>query len=340
VIEFPEDMTTAIGHLKATLPLLTKHKLPANPINYGLWYLYASNRSKELQRALDAVIAAQGTCPEHEALSLFRQHLLEEHNGKHQKATGKLHLLTQSLQSALQDTLQTSNQMDRQLNTSRDAVRSARQNSDLTVTVNELLQAIDQLTQHNRDYRRIVQGADGEIDRLKTELNALQRASDIDELTQLYNRAALFREINKHITATDRRSFSLILMDIDHFKSVNDRFGHLMGDRVLQRIGSLLLQQLRTDTIAARFGGEEFAILCPDTNLANAAQLAERLRDQMQRLRIKIRNSETVLDSITASFGIACYRSGDSIDSLFERADKAMYAAKEAGRNSAQLEGD
>jgi diguanylate cyclase len=340
VLEFPEDIATAIGHLKTTLPLLTKHKLPPNPINYGVWYLYASARSKELVRALDALVATHGTCPEHEATNLFRQYLIEEHNGKFQKATGKLHLLTQALQASLQDTLQTSNQMDRQLGASREVIRNARQQDDLSGTVEQLLQAIDQLSQHNRDYRRIVQSADGEIDRLKIELSQLQRASDIDELTQLYNRAALFREISKQINTKDNGSFSLILMDIDHFKSVNDRFGHLMGDRVLQRIGSLLLQQLRPDTMAARFGGEEFAILCPDTNLANAGNLAERLRDQMQRLRIKIRNSETVLDSITASFGIACYRKGDSIDSLFERADKAMYTAKEDGRNRARLEKD
>lgn len=340
MLEFPEDVATAIGHLKTTLPLLTKHRLPPNPINYGLWYLYASNRSRDLVRALDNLIATQGACPEHEALNLFRQYMLEEHSGKVQKATGRLHLLTQGLQSALQDTLQTSNQMDRQLGASKETVRSARNSNDINATVDELLAAIEQMSQQNRDYRRVVQCADGEIDRLKAELNQLQRASDIDELTQLYNRAALFREIGKQISAKDSGCFALILMDIDHFKSVNDRFGHLMGDRVLQRIGSLLLQQLRQDTMAARFGGEEFAILCPETSLASAAQLAERLRDQMQRLRIKVRNSETVLDSITASFGIAAYRKGDTIDSLFERADKAMYAAKEEGRNRARLEKD
>src|SRR5690606_14662883 len=142
--------------------------------------------------------------------------------------------------------------------------RSASQHDDIETTANDLLKVIDQLGQSNRDYRRIVQGADAEIDRLKAELTQLQRATDIDELTQLYNRAALFRQIQKQLERP-AQPFCLILMDIDHFKLINDRFGHLMGDRVLQRIGGLLLQQLRADTMAARFGGEEFAILCPLT---------------------------------------------------------------------------
>jgi len=341
VIEFPEDAATAVAYLKATLPLLTRHQLAPNPINYGLWYLYASKRSADLQRVLDNLTAIPGNFCEQDAISLFRQYLLEEHNGEQRKATGKLHLLAQSVQSALQDTLQTSNQMDRQLSSSRENIRAARQSQDIETTIEQLLQSIDQLSSSNRDYRRVAQSADGEIDRLKGELTRLQRASDIDELTQLYNRSALFREINKLIANPHRQdSFCIIIMDIDHFKNVNDRFGHLMGDRVLQRIGSLLLQQLRPDTLAARFGGEEFVIVCPDTNLQQAGLLAERVRDQMQRLRIKVRNSDTILDSITASFGIACYRAGESIDVLFDRADKAMYAAKATGRNSSQLESD
>jgi len=338
VIEFPESVAAAIAHLKATLPLLTRHKLPPNPINYAVWYLYASKRSKDLQRALDALLAEPDGYTEAQAISLFRQYLLEEYNGEQRKASGRLHLLAQGVQGALQDTLQSSNAMDKQLSSSRESIRSAHQIGDLDLSVEHLLQSIDQLAISNRDYRRIVQAADGEIDRLKAELNRLQRASDVDELTQLYNRGALLREVGRLISDDDAKPFSLIMMDIDHFKSVNDRFGHLMGDRVLQRIGTLLLQQLRPDTMAARFGGEEFVILCRDTDLEHTAMLAERLRDQMQRLRIKLRNSDTVLDSITASFGIATYRPDDSVDSLLERADRAMYQAKNSGRNATQLE--
>ena len=219
---------------------------PLTPKPDQLWDLVClcSKRSTDLQRALDSLTAIPGNFSEQDAISLFRQYVLEEHNGEQRKASGKLHLLTQSVQAALQDTLQSSNQMDRQLNSSRATIRAARQPEDLETTIEQLLQSIDQLATNNRDYRRVAQSADGEIDRLKSELTRLQRASDIDELTQLYNRSALFREINKLIANPQRHGeFCIVVMDIDHFKSVNDRFGHLMGDRVLQRIGSLLLQQ-------------------------------------------------------------------------------------------------
>ena len=89
--------------------------------------------------------------------------------------------------------------------------------------------------------------------------------------------------------------------------------------------------------MAARFGGEEFVIVCPETSLQTAGLLAERVRYQLQRLRIKVRNSDTILDSITASSGIACYRTGESIDTLFERADKAVNVTKATGHNSTRI---
>lgn len=338
LIEFPEDTATAVGYLKATLPLLMQYKLSPTPINYGVCYLYASQRSNELQRALDALLAKPGGYTEAQGISLFRQFLLEEYHGEHRRASGRLHLLTQEVQGALHDTLQSANTMDKQLTNARASIGAARQMSDLEQTVEQLLSSIDQLASSNRDYRRIAQSADSELDRMKTEVDRLQRATDIDDLTQLYSRAALWRELDRQITTAAEQPFSIIMMDIDHFKSFNDRFGHLTGDRVLQRIGSVLLQQLRANTMAARFGGEEFIVVCRDTDLHNAALLAERLRDHIQRLRIKIRNSDTVLDSITASFGVAMYRPNDSVDSLLERADRAMYQAKHNGRNTTQLE--
>jgi len=340
MLDFPEDVGTAIGYLKATLPLLTRHRLAPSPINYALWYLYASKRSMDLQRALDILLAEPDGYTEVQAVNLFRLYFLEEYNGEQRKTSGSLHLLAQGVQSALQDTLQSSNTMEKQLSSSRESIRSARKIDDLNVSIEDLLNSIDLLSASNRDYRRTVQSANGEIDRLKSELNRLQRASDVDELTQLYNRGALVREVGRLIAEGEVKPFSLIMIDIDHFKSVNDRFGHLIGDRVLQRIGALLLQQLRPDTMAARFGGEEFVILCRNTDLQHAGLLAERLRDQMQRLRIKIRDSDTVLDCITASFGIATYRATDSLDSLLERADRAMYQAKHGGRNAVLLESD
>jgi diguanylate cyclase len=340
LIEFPEDIATAIRHLKTTLPLLTRDKLAPNPINYGVYYLYASNRSGELRRQLDSLQINGATASEQQLLSLFRQYLLEEHGAEQHRATGHLNLLAQGVQAALQDSIRCANDMDRRLGESRNQVCAARDSSDIDRAIVELLRSIEALSDCNRDYRRIVQGADAEIDRLRTELNRLQRASDIDDLTQLYNRSALLRQLGRLINdhRNDPQPLSLIMMDIDFFKSINDRYGHLMGDRVLQRIGSVLLQQLRADTIAARFGGEEFVILCRETDLASAAMLAERLRDQLQRLRIRMRNSDATLDNITASFGVAAFRADDTIDSLLDRADRALYAAKHKGRNRVELE--
>lgn len=122
-------------------------------------------------------------------------------------------------------------------------------------------------------------------------------------------------------------SLALFMLDIDHFKRVNDTFGHEAGDRVLQETGALLMRHLRQSDSAARLGGEEFIVLMPDSSLADATVVAERLRAEMA---AQVRRDPS---SITASFGVACLRADESGADLLARADAALYRAKNAGRN-------
>jgi diguanylate cyclase len=124
------------------------------------------------------------------------------------------------------------------------------------------------------------------------------------------------------------------MLDIDHFKQFNDQYGHPLGDRVLQHVGQLLREHLPARAIAARYGGEEFCIILRDCfDVATAHAYAEKLRVKIQSLRIKVRRTDEVLDSITASFGFALAIQGDTLETLLTRADDALYQAKRDGRN-------
>ena len=150
-----------------------------------------------------------------------------------------------------------------------------------------------------------------------------------DSLTKLANRRSLEDTLDKAISFAKRAGhpLSLVLCDVDRFKSVNDNFGHAAGDQILSAFGGLLVGCCRKEDTAARYGGEEFVMLLPNTPLEAALDLAERVRSRTESLRVP--SGAT----ITASFGVARFTNQDTIDSFISRADAALYLAKERGRN-------
>lgn len=152
-----------------------------------------------------------------------------------------------------------------------------------------------------------------------------------DPLTGLYNRNVFKKELAKEITRSRRLEvpLSMLIADLDHFKRVNDTYGHLAGDETLRRVASLITETVRDIDIACRYGGEEFAVLLPMTDLKGALNVAERIRQKVENLTI---NFEKQRIQITISIGVATYQ-GESAEEFFERADKAAYSSKTRGRN-------
>lgn len=178
-----------------------------------------------------------------------------------------------------------------------------------------------------------LQSAQNEIKTLRDKLERAQRAATLDGLTELLNRTAFTRSLEQALAKGSRR-VALVMLDIDHFKQFNDQYGHPLGDRVLQHVGQVLRGALPANAFAARYGGEEFCVVLEDcADLDNACAFAEHLRLKVQSLRIKARGTDTVLDTITASFGVALVQAGDNLESLLTRADDGLYQAKRNGRN-------
>lgn len=165
----------------------------------------------------------------------------------------------------------------------------------------------------------------------------LERLATFDPLTGLYNRRAILGKLRELINIANRykEDFSLIMLDIDHFKKVNDRYGHLTGDEVLEEIATLISRNIRDTDIVGRYGGEEFIIILPKTTLASAWVVAERLRTIIEQVEMK--DSAGNVFAITVSQGLAGWERGEDTSSLISRADEALYKAKEKGRNRVQI---
>ncbi|MCF8002507.1 MAG: GGDEF domain-containing protein [Halanaerobiales bacterium] len=165
--------------------------------------------------------------------------------------------------------------------------------------------------------------------KLEQKVQKITRVSEIDQLTKIYNRVKFKKELEKEIKRVKRydNDLSIIMFDIDHFKKVNDNYGHDLGDKVLRQITNVVTKTIRETDIFARWGGEEFIVLTPDTNLDSATELAERTRINIEKAKIN------KVGQITCSFGVTKFKKGDSFNSFTKRVDNALYQAKETGRN-------
>ena len=154
-----------------------------------------------------------------------------------------------------------------------------------------------------------------------------------DALTGLLNRRAFLESTSREVARAKRYNehLSVVLLDVDHFKHINDKRGHAAGDLVLAAVGRLLNRALRACDIVARWGGEEFVLVLPSTSLDQAEEVAERVRAELANAAIKDGNGDAV--PVTASFGVAAYSSGETLEQVIDRSDRAMYLAKSGGRN-------
>lgn len=175
------------------------------------------------------------------------------------------------------------------------------------------------------------------VEEINSELQSAKEAAEelarTDVLTGLHNRRAFF-EHGMAIDDMSRRygqNYSIIMMDIDHFKTINDNFGHAAGDMTIKAVANIVTMYARTSDVPGRIGGEEFAIILPQTLIDNAGNLAERLRRSIEQKRIPLKQR---MLSFTASFGVAqCCNSSQSVDNVLTLADQALYQAKSQGRN-------
>ncbi len=190
-----------------------------------------------------------------------------------------------------------------------------------------------------RRFNKIVSISDSYQSQLQDLNMRLELMVRTDILTGLANRMEMLSQLEIEQKRSERhnKTFSLILGDLDHFKQINDTYGHLAGDRVLRQVAAQFRNNLRTEDVCARWGGEEFMILLPETSLEQAVTVAEKLA-------VSVREKEITWDqqvvSVTISFGVGAYQAGNgagSIDEFIQRVDNALYAAKHLGRNRVEI---
>ena len=198
--------------------------------------------------------------------------------------------------------------------------------------ITELKNACQELETKNLDLARANMMLGKEVGRRQVLEGELRRLAEVDVLTGVATRRAFMEAAARAIDfACEQRPLAVIALDIDHFKRVNDRYGHLVGDKVLIAVGEDLRRECRAPDVVGRLGGEEFVVLLGNTTLEAAASVAERIRVRLGELAVAVTALTCV--RITGSLGVAAFAAGDSYDDLLARADSALYRAKANGRD-------
>jgi len=198
-----------------------------------------------------------------------------------------------------------------------------------------LIEANERMQRETSDLSRNLERSRLQVAILRSNLVAAQQIGMSDSLTSLGNRRSFDLNLGKEIAEAqvDGTQMCLVMGDIDHFKKINDNFGHPFGDRVLKHFAELLLKNISDGAVAARIGGEEFAIILPRTRLEDAVQLTDVIRRQLEAQQWMNAQSGQLFSNITASFGIVRLGQKDNEETLLRRADTMLYEAKRSGRN-------
>lgn len=199
------------------------------------------------------------------------------------------------------------------------------------LTFNELIEKMSKL---NDQIVNITRELEKKNVQLKEALSTVKRIMNTDPLTGIFNRRAIDKLISREFSLALRHKLplSVVMIDLDFFKKINDTYGHEIGDYVLKSFASKVKKLIRKEDIFGRYGGEEFILILPNTKIDNAYQASERIRHKIEKMKLK-----GIKGNITASFGLTEILPADNENSLIKRADDALYLAKRKGRNRCEI---
>ncbi|WP_297896223.1 GGDEF domain-containing protein [Shewanella sp.] len=331
-----ELLQTAALNLKKAVPLMLKHKIPTTPINYALWYTYVGEQNPALNQQLDTVIAHYNTCPPVSSELLYRQYVADPLELDVREMRQSIEAMVTELSQSLKDTNLDANEFQSRIDSNFAKLNRIEEES---FSVEQVLELVRNLVKESDNIRTSTAFFTGQLQKAQTEIDALklkleQTEKDVlyDALTGCLNRRAFDTDFSGMLTQAPEGT-CVILADIDHFKTFNDNYGHQLGDQVLRAVAKRLQEACRDGIKLYRFGGEEFAIIVPKSQLRIARQLAEAMRRGLEKLSLKDRRKDERIDNITASFGVAQWQDKQTGIQLIEKADKLLYEAKRLGRN-------
>jgi diguanylate cyclase len=326
----------ALGQIKAL-------RQPATPRNYEIWYTYATGYQPSLNQAINDLLQRKGNLSDADLQGVYEAYLSPA------RITDRIDTLGSKVKDEIEQVMSmidaaagSANSYTESLADMSQKLGQSKDRDGLRAIIEGLVQTAKDMEASNQKLEERLNASKQEISELQENLETVRSESLTDPLTQLANRKYFDTTLQEAITDARARNepLSLMMTDIDHFKRFNDSFGHLTGDQVLKLVALSVKQNVKGQDTAARYGGEEFAVIFPNTVLRSAITVAEHIRRAVMTKELMKRSTGEHLGRVTVSIGVATLHKSDTVQSLIERTDACLYAAKRHGRNRVICETD
>lgn len=328
------DFEYVSGVAERAMRSITAQRVPPTPHNFHVWFKYALGAPVELKRTIDILVGNKrkfDAATNHDLYTTYVGSKGTDEAVAH-RVSQQLHGVMASARQFLSTAIDDNRSHIKAISEAADRSEAGVDSRSLVETLmNELANAA---TRASKLEEQFVEKS-RELDMIRESLTRSEERARTDTLTGLPNRRALEEFFRKAQAESMERGqpLSVLLIDIDHFKKFNDDFGHGVGDQVLRLVAKALRDRVRDIDLPARYGGEELVAVLPGADLATCTAAAERIRRSISECRITRRSTGQELPGITVSIGVAQFQYGESMEALIDRCDRALYQAKNGGRN-------
>lgn len=334
-MNYSDSLHQSSEYLRMALRHMGKLSVPVDPINYAVWYEYVSGRNQDLKKVIEDFLQNSRPITDEVNKDLYNSYVAEEDQSVIERVRTEFKRI-------IADMLKHLSRTGGEISRYGEALAGLSDRLAETIDPAVIRQIVESIRSETRTMESSSEGLRGrleatsrEIEILRKDLERVRREATTDALTGVANRRAFDERLAQAMdkAGAEGTPLSLILMDIDLFKRVNDRHGHLVGDKVIRTTAQMIKNEVKGKDLVARFGGEEFAAVLPETSHEGALALAEQIRARFEAKQWRRKDTGEYVGVITLSIGVATYRPPEEAAEFIDRADRALYRAKESGRN-------
>ena len=336
---YRETVNQSAEYLRLLLPLMSRQAAALHPISYAIWYEYVAGINPPLKAAIDELTEDGAVLDEAATAELFRKYIAELDEKTAQRLRRGFHKVLSDMAQSAAHAEGRAERFGKELAQWSEELGGGDADASVAGGVDRLLFGTREMQGAIATLKERLDESQSEIEKLRQEVDRAREEAIADSLTGLVNRRGFDLALAACLAGMDVSGCGpcLLIADIDHFKAVNDAYGHLFGDKVLRSVAKILKANIKGRDTAARYGGEEFVVLLPETELDGARVLAEKIRATIEKSRIRRTDNRQEVAQITVSFGVAGYCRGESAREFIDRADNALYVSKNRGRNRVTL---
>ncbi len=348
-VRYTHEKQKSAELLRLAVPLMTQQDAGLHPVSYAVWYEHVAGENTRLSAHIERLLAQGDPISEVTTLALFNAHIAAIDPAAAEQLAAAIEKVMADMSNSAAQVGNDAEQFGAALARWTNVLSRPGPESVTGSALKAVLQNTQQMQGAIESLQSRLDESRGEIETLRGEIGRSRQEALADSMTGLANRRAFDLALAACLAprpedaANDGAADTcLVMADIDHFKRVNDTYGHLFGDKVIRAVAQVLQANTKGRDLVARYGGEEFAIILPNTPLEGARKLAEGIRATIERGRIKRMDKAQTesLEAVTISLGVAVLKLGEGAADLIRRTDQALYQSKMGGRNQVTVATD